>query len=372
MSLFQDLLKSGETLFRDTVWLSYDFQPKILFGREAEQRQFASAIKPLLEGRTGRNLFVYGAPGIGKTTACKHVLRELEETTDEVIPLYINCWKENTTYKVFYKICFDLGFKFIQQAKTTDLLHMIKQKLNKSSVSSVNKGGSSSGTTTTTTSAVFIFDEIDKLEEYDFLYSVLEDIYRKSVMVITNYRDSYAELDERVRSRFSPEFLYFRPYTEAEIAAILKQRRDYAFVPGCWDEEAFTEIVEKCLELKDIRAGLYLMQETGNIAEEKSSRRITLQHVADASKKVEDFTVKSKAELDEELQHLLALVKQQSGKKIGDMYDVYAGEGGILSYKSFQRRLQKLEEGKFIAFEKQHSKEGSTTIVNYEKKLTEF
>ncbi len=353
MPLFDSLLKSGESLFRDTVWLSYDFQPKILYGREAEQRQFATAIKPLLEGRNGRNLFVYGAPGIGKTTACKHVLRELEETTDDVKPFYINCWKENTTFKVYYKMCTDLGYKFIQSQKTSELLQLIQQKLNKSS-------------------AVFVFDEIDKLEEYDFLYSLLEDIYRKTVIVITNYRDSYAELDERVRSRFSPEFLYFRPYTEAEIAAILKQRRDYAFVPGCWDEDAFTEIVEKCLELKDIRAGLYLMQETGNLAEEKSSRRITVQQVADASKKVEDFTVKSKGELDEELQQLLTLVRNQSGKKIGDLYDLYAGEGGVLSYKSFQRRLLKLEEGRFISTEKQLSKEGNTTIVNYEKKLTEF
>ena len=354
MSLFDSMLKSGESLFRDTLWLSYDFQPKILYGREAEQRQFATVIKPLLEGRNGRNLFVYGAPGIGKTTACKHVLRELEETTDEIKPFYVNCWKENTTFKVFYKICIDLGYKFIQSQKTSELLQLIQQK--------VNKG-----------SAVFIFDEIDKLEEYDFLYSLLEDIYRKTVIVITNYRDSYAELDERVRSRFSPEFLYFRPYTEAEITAILTQRRNYAFVPSCWDEDAFTEIVEKCLELKDIRVGLYLMQETGNIAEERSSRRITAEHVAEASKKVADFTVKAKGELEEELQQLLTLVRNHSGKKIGDLYDLYTGEGGgVLSYRSFQRRLLRLEEGRFISTEKQLSKEGNTTLVNYEKKLTEF
>jgi archaeal cell division control protein 6 len=105
MSLFTEMLKSGETIFRDTVILDYDFQPKIMPFREKEQQRFAIGIKPLLQGHNGRNLFVYGAPGIGKTTACKHVLRELEEETDEVIPLYINCWKENTTYKIFSKIC---------------------------------------------------------------------------------------------------------------------------------------------------------------------------------------------------------------------------------------------------------------------------
>jgi archaeal cell division control protein 6 len=202
MSLFKDMLKSGESLFCDTVFLSYDFQPKLLFGRENEQQRFAVAIRPLLAGHSGRNVFVYGAPGIGKTTACKHVLRELEEETSDVIPLYINCWKENTTYKIFSKICHDLGFKFIQNKKTPELFILIKNKLNKGS-------------------AVFIFDEIDKLEETDFLYTILEDIYRKSIFLITNYRDSYGEMDERIRSRLNPEFLYFRGYNETELRDIL-------------------------------------------------------------------------------------------------------------------------------------------------------
>ena len=133
MSLFKDMLRSGETIFRDTIALDYDYQPKLLKYRENEQRRFATAIKPLLENRNGRNVFVYGAPGIGKTTACKHVLRELEEETDEVATIYINCWKENTTYKIFYKLCEDLGYQFIQNKKPTALFVLIKTKLNKKS-----------------------------------------------------------------------------------------------------------------------------------------------------------------------------------------------------------------------------------------------
>ena len=133
MSLFKDMLKSGESLFRDTIFLSYDFQPKILTARENEQQRFAVAIKPLLQGHNGRNLFVYGAPGIGKTTACKHVLRELEEETDEVTTIYINCWKENTTYKIYQKICEEIGYKFLQNKNTNELFMLIKTKLNKDS-----------------------------------------------------------------------------------------------------------------------------------------------------------------------------------------------------------------------------------------------
>ncbi|MBT5342740.1 AAA family ATPase [Candidatus Woesearchaeota archaeon] len=355
MSMFKEMLKSGETLFRDTVVLDYDFQPKIMKFREAEQKQFAIAIRPLLQGHNGRNLFVYGVPGVGKTTACKHVLRELEEETDEVASVYINCWKENTTFKIYSKICDDLGFKFLQNKKTSDLFTLIKEKLNKKSV-------------------VFVFDEIDKLEDTDFLYTILEDIYRKSIILLTNYRDSYSEMDERIRSRLNPEFLNFPAYNEAEIAGILKQRREYAFVQNCWDDEAFIEIVQKCTSVQDVRVGLYLMKEAGNLAEERSSRKITLPQVAEAIRKANEFHIKPKEGLDADLLLILNLVKEHSGNKIGDVYVAYGQKGGEMSYKSFQRRINKLTEGRFIFTEKVTGLEGNTTILNYssEKKLTEF
>ena len=355
MSMFKEMLRSGETLFRDTVALDYDYQPKVLKFRENEQQRFAIAIRPLLQGHNGRHVFVYGAPGIGKTTALKHVLRELEEETDDVVPIFINCWKHNTTYKIFLEISEQLGLKFLVNKNTSELFALIKQRLNKKSV-------------------VFIFDEIDKLEDTDFLYTILEDIYRKSIFLITNYRDTYSDMDERIRSRLSPEFLFFKPYTEQEIAGILLQRREYAFVQGCWNEAAFKEIVEKCAETKDVRVGLYLMREAGNMAEEKSSRNITEVQVTDAIQKVDDFHIKPKEGLSDELQLILNLVRDNTGKKIGDIYSAYSEQGGEMSYKSFQRRILKLNEGRFISTEKVSGKEGNTTLVSYSttKKLTDY
>ncbi len=355
MPLFKDLLKSGETLFRDTVVLGYDFQPKLIPYREPEQMKFALVIRPLLQGHNGRNLFVHGPPGVGKTTACKHVLRELEEETETITTFYINCWKENTTFKIFSKMCEELGHKFLLQQKTSDLFTLIKEKLNKTEMATV-----------------FVFDEIDKLEDFNFLYTILEDIYRKSVILITNYRDSYSELDERIRSRLAPEFVFFRQYNETEIAGILKQRREYAFVQGCWNEEAFKEIVERCTETNDVRVGLYLMREAGTIAEERSSRSINTTHVAEAITKVDDFHIKPTEGLDAEMQLILNLVRDHSGKKIGEVYSMYAETGGDMSYKSFHRRMMKLEENRFISTEKISGKEGNSTLVHYAKKLTEF
>ena len=57
MSIFKEMLKSGETLFRDTIVLDYDFQPKILKFRENEQARFAVAIRPLFQNHSPSFLF---------------------------------------------------------------------------------------------------------------------------------------------------------------------------------------------------------------------------------------------------------------------------------------------------------------------------
>ena len=81
MSLFKDILRDDESLFLNPVALDYEFIPKLIPYRENEQHFIASCIKPLFANRNGKNLLIYGKPGIGKTLAVKHVLKELEEET---------------------------------------------------------------------------------------------------------------------------------------------------------------------------------------------------------------------------------------------------------------------------------------------------
>lgn len=353
MGLFKDMLGSEESLFRDAVALDYDYLPKILKFREQEQRHFATCIKPLLANRNGRNLFVYGAPGIGKTAACRWVLRDLEEETEAVVPIYINCWKFNTSYKIMMEICDQLGIRFIVNKKTSELFQAVKKVVNKKSV-------------------VFVFDEIDKLEDFDFLYMVLEDVYRKSIFLITNYQDKLSEMDERILSRLNAEMLKFKPYNAEETKGILLERSKYAFVPGVWDSGAFNLVAQKSFEAGDIRNGLYLMREAGNLAEDKAVRKIGMVHVEEAIRKSDEFSIKKKEDLDSELQEILKLIKEKSGAKIGDVFKLYQEKGGGMSYKNFTRKVEKLKKGKFISAKKVTGEGGNTTILDYSKKLTEF
>ncbi|MDP3765032.1 MAG: AAA family ATPase [Nanoarchaeota archaeon] len=356
--LFKDILGSSESLFKNEsdVPLDFSFVPKLVPYREKEQRAIAACIRPLFQEKTGRHIFVYGRPGVGKTVACRHLLREIQEETDEIVPLYINCWKHNTTFKVVIEICDLMNFKFVQNKKTEELFRWIKQNLNKKSV-------------------VFVLDEADKLEDLDFIYMILEDITRKAIVLITNYKDWIADIEERIKSRLMPETIEFKPYNYEETKGILEQRMEYAFQPNVWDNSAFELIAKKAVEMQDIRTGLYLMKQSGLIAEDKSSRKILLEHAEQALEKIKDFSIKSPSELAADEQLILDLVKNNSGKRIGDFFKLYQQNGGKLVYKSFQRKIDRLQKNKFIVVEKTAGgEEGNTTIIKHvsEKKLTDF
>ncbi|RJQ15651.1 NACHT domain-containing protein [Candidatus Woesearchaeota archaeon] len=353
MGVFDTVLKGDETLFKNEAALDYAFVPKLIPYREKEQQHIANCIKPILAGRNGRNLLIHGPPGIGKTAACKHLLRELEENdefSEEVHLFYINCWQKNTTYKVILEMCDAVGYAFTQNKKTDDLFKIAANIINKKK-------------------AVFVFDEIDKAEEFDFLYLLLEEIFKKSIILITNYKSLLLEIDERIKSRLVPELLEFKQYNLKETEGILKERANYAFYDDVFEEEALQVICKTASEMKDIRSGLFLLKESALFAEERASKKVSLEHVKKAIAKLEEFTIKSSADLDDEERFIFKIVKENSGQKIGDLFREYTKQNGKLSYKTFQRKIAKLDEGNYINLERTH-KGGNTTIVN--KKLTDY
>ena len=282
MGAFNDMLKGGESLIKNEVALDYSFIPKLVPYRESQMRTMAASIKPLFQKRNGRNIFIYGLPGVGKTVAVKHILQELEEESEVITPFYINCWQKNTAFKILIEMCDIIGYRFVQNKRTEELFAVVKEYINKSE-----------------RSGVFVFDEIDKIEDFDFIYNILEDVFRNSVILITNYKEYITELDERIKSRLTAEMLEFKPYNLSETRGVLQQRMDYAFVNGVWEQDAFEAIVQKTVSISDIRTGLYMMKEAALIAEERSSKKITLADVNVSIKKLEDFSIKKTEELEE-------------------------------------------------------------------------
>ena len=347
MGVFKDMLGSQETLFKNPIALDYDFMPKTIDFRESEQRSVIAAIMPLMHARNGRNLFISGIPGIGKTLAVKAVLGEIEDETEEIVPVYVNCWNKNTSYKVMVGICEELGYPFTQNKKTEDLFKIIKERINQSA-------------------GVFVFDEIDKAEDLDFLYMILEEIYKSSVILITNHKEWAATLDVRIKSRLTPESLEFRAYTLDEVKAILSQRAGVAFYENVFPESLIAILAQKTYAARDIRTGLFLMREAATFAEQRGSKVVEREDVDAAIAKTEDFKSKGADEIDEEHQEVLALIRQHDGERIGTLYENYQSEGKSVSYKTFQRRIARLEKGRYIRVEHvPGGSEGKTSIIHY-------
>jgi cell division control protein 6 len=356
MGLFNNMLNSEQTLFKNNVALDYDFIPKMIPHREKEQHMMANCIKPLFMNANGRNLIIYGPPGVGKTVACKHVLNEMEEETDEIIPIYINCWQKNSTYKVLMEICEQLDYKFTHNKKTDELFGIVKSIINQKA-------------------AVFVFDEADKVEDTDFLYFILEEIYKKTIILITNYKELVLGFDDRIKSRLMSQLLEFRAYNLLETKSILQERLNVAFYENIWDMAAFEVAANKAFQIKDIRPGLFLLKEAGHAAEDSSSMSINMEHMNLALKKLDEFTIKKQEKLEDDTQKILDLIKDNSGQKIGELFKLYQENGGQGVYKTFQRKIKFLSDNKFLHLEKtQGGSEGNTTLVTFSgnKTLNDF
>ena len=345
MSLFDNALKGNESLFLDETALDFEYLPNIIKYRENQQKYIADCIKPLFQGRNGKNLLITGSPGIGKTAAAKFVLRELEEKglDEEVTPIYINCWKKDTAHKIVLEICDKLKYRFIQNKSTAELIKEITRLLNKKPV-------------------ILLLDEADKLQDMQILYFVLEDLYKKTLILITNELEFLSDLDSRIRSRLMPEILEFKPYSLEETDGILKQRIEYGFVKNTFNESALKLISEKTCQRADIRVGIYLLKESGLIAESESSKFILEVHALNAIEKLKDFKVESP---EKKKNSILNLIKENSGKSCFELFSFYRQLCGKKSYKTFTRKVDAIVD-KGLATKKEIQKgTGKSSIIEY-------
>ncbi|MEM4663007.1 MAG: AAA family ATPase [Candidatus Diapherotrites archaeon] len=245
-------LNAEESIFSNIDSLEPDFVPRILPFRENEQKEIALALEPLLFGVPARNLFIYGKSGIGKTHA---VLRVVEDFVEQNVKAFvINCWINSSSESVIREIARQLNIHVEPD------INKIKARI--------------------TGPCIFVFDEIDRANDFGFLYTFAEEIKNKSIIMISNKKDFFATLDERIRSRLMPEQIEFRPYSEKEIAAILAERRKYAFYEGTWHKDAIALLERKTIEKGDLRFGIALMKHAGLKADREGSAVVFERHVS--------------------------------------------------------------------------------------------
>ncbi|MDD5178525.1 MAG: AAA family ATPase [Candidatus Nanoarchaeia archaeon] len=341
MGLFDDVLKDSESLFLNEIMLDFSYQPRLVRHRENQQKYIASCILPLLQKRNGKNILISGLPGVGKTVCCKHVLKELHDYEDDILIIYVNCWKKDTSYKLALDICSILGYKWTHNKRTDELFNEIRDLINKKSL-------------------VIVLDEVDKLQDYQFLYFLAEEIYRKTIFLITNEKDWFLTLEDRLKSRLILENIDFEPYSLEQTKDILRERKDLAFVKGVFSEEAFNLIVQKAYELKDIRTGLFLLRESGNLAERKALRTISLEHATIAVSQLIDYQKRDINEMEDEEKEIIELIKDNPDKTAQELLDISKKD---ISLRTLQRKLDDLSKSGIILKEEAVSEQGAKTFI---------
>ena len=113
------------------------------------------------------------------------------------------------------------------------------------------------------------------------------------------------------------------------------------------------------------------------MAEQESSKKVTLGHVKEAVKRISTLkpAAANKTFKDEEIL-VLEICEKHSGKTTGELYKEYKITGGEKSEKTFKRTLNALEKKRLIKLTPTgEGFQGRSSIIEYlgpEKRLTDF
>lgn len=248
-------------IIKDEKPLLETFIPEHIIHRDGQKQVLVNCLKPALAGRKALDSFLYGPCGTGKTLMARWVLNELESHSSKVQTIYVNCWKNSTTYACLSSVLEGFGVFTTYRQATSELLKELEKEVE-------NK------------STVICLDEVDSLENKDLLY----DLSRSGAALVLISNDPYAliDLDLRIKSSLRPEMIEFPAYSTVEIFDILTQRRPYAFTSGTVSDVVLRLVAR--LSDGDARVALETLRRAALLAEELGESKITSEHVKEAYK----------------------------------------------------------------------------------------
>jgi cell division control protein 6 len=277
-------------LFANKTFLDNLTLPSQIIGREKRAKELVRFLLGYKHGLVVPFISVYGRSGSGKSTVVKFVCENLDE---EISYAFVNLRKARTVFGCANLILTELGQSSLKSAQGINtaieqISNAIEQRLSENK--NKNKKNNNSGNNTAKL-FVLVLDEFDVLlydkrgKPSDFIYKLLvmeeklrEKGYLMCIVAISNNVMSDYEIDDRVRSRIGTSEVFFEPYTQQAVLAILKDRATRAF-----SRPVDYEILQYCADQSskehgDARRAIDLLRVAAEIAG-KGGEKISKMHV---------------------------------------------------------------------------------------------
>jgi cell division control protein 6 len=344
-------------VFKNERFLYPEFVPERLPFRDAQIDELVFSLKPLSEGRKARNVFAFGSTGTGKTATIKFVLKELQEFTDRVKALYLNCFEKNSRHAVLVELANALGAAVPERGLSTAEVHSEAMQLLKAQQFS----------------PILVLDEFDQLlanDGVELLYDILripeQGLKPIPVILVSNNPELLALLEGRVKSSLQAVSLNFEPYSPMQLKEILKQRAEYAFIEGVLEKEVINVAAAHSAKLGgDARIAIESLLNAGRIAERENSAKVGLKHLKQAFEAVEPSIGRKKIPLlsKDEKTLLAVLSKHPGGIDSGGLFKAFCKVGGKISERHFRGIVSSLEKQKVLNAEQTTKGRGKTRII---------
>ncbi|MGC8981315.1 MAG: Cdc6/Cdc18 family protein [Thermoplasmata archaeon] len=227
--LQKEITESENVKFKKIEAFSLEYIPEKIYVRE-ELRDVGKYLIQYYKHGIPENIIIYGLKGSGKTVSILHLLETLKPMVN-INYSYINASRIATTYALYEK----LAGIFNSGKSKVEIFEILKKKLGNRHI--------------------IVIDEVDHMEDYDFLYDLTRDT-KFSIIILTTNLKWLKSIRPDIMSSFFPHEIYFGNYDIIEIFTILKYRAEEGLFN--YDENIILELSKHIFEKfeSDIRIGI--------------------------------------------------------------------------------------------------------------------